>query len=293
MTKGMEHDGKSRHCDTSPMAEHENNSRNSFQGHSKLCSAVAGISRGVGNGLLQSTTGVDVVKKTVDRAMKGGVKQLTGVASYSTLRKQFTGIFTDSKSPRVALRMLIPGFFSFETHHQVAHHLFEEVNGRNSSGDTYLRKIRSHLNHFVAGAAGGLTYGLVASGLDQKFSLRSMNSHILGHGALFGGYDCFFDIFNALFNNGGFELSTHSKPNTWQKPISVSLAGGFAGICQVWMKGVIALSKNSPMHSAAEQSLRDLMRSPRFVIQAFLPGATAFSSYEYVRYIFATKRNHQ
>jgi hypothetical protein len=258
---------------------------------------VAGSLRGVGKGLVESTAPIDVMKKTVNNAIQG--------SSSNNL-----ALFT----PQVLMRMLIPGFFSFETHHVVSHSLFHHVKHQEppfvSSSPTttpttsFLESVLNHQLHFVAGAAGGLAYGLAAGVIEQSFSTKALRSHVLGHGALFGGYDCFSDIFGHLLldddhvknkknKNGEKEDDTSLLLPQRQRQLqflAVGLSGGCAGMTQAWVKDVIMeLSNQSSLKlsSALQQSFQITIQSPTRLLRAFPPGAAAFSAYEYTRYSFA------
>jgi hypothetical protein len=253
---------------------------------------VAGSLRGVGNGLVQSTAPVDVMKKTVNNAIQGS-------------NSNNLALFT----PQVLMRMLIPGFFSFETHHVVSHSLFHHVKHQEPPTTTpttasFLETVLNHQLHFVAGAAGGLGYGLAAGVIEQSFSPKALRSHVLGHGALFGGYDCFSDIFGHLLLDDGHVKNKNKNKEEKEDDASlilpqrqrqrqllaVGLSGGCAGMTQAWVKDVIMEVSNQSslkLSSALQQSFQITIQSPTRLLRAFPPGAAAFSAYEYTRYSFA------
>ena len=177
-----------------------------------------------------------------------------------------------------ATKVILPGALSFETHHWVASYLFREM--KISSNDTstptpqlhVLAKTMNHSLHFVAGSSGGLSYGLVISALDKVFTMKSMRGHVLGHGALFGGYDCFHDLFTFALK----ERIEHSKGFDSMSMLVVGLSGGFAGMCQSAMKQLL------------------LSEVPRMAVLArsFPPGCAAFTSYEYSRSLLGGSSQH-
>jgi hypothetical protein len=222
--------------------------------HSLLCSWVAGSLRGIGDALLSSTTPVDIVKKTVDKAMDRGPWNVA--VAVGTPLKDMSNI-----SLLGATRVIVPGTLSFETHHWAASYLFRQIKTSNNDLPLLIVSAMNHSLHFAAGSAGGLSYGLVTSALDKVLTMKSMRGHILGHGALFGGYDCFEDLFTFALK----ERIEHSKGV--DDILVVGLSGGFAGMCQSAMKQLL------------------LLEVPRMAVLArsFPPGCAAFTAYKFSR----------
>lgn len=246
--------------------------------HSIFYSWFAGSLRGVGNGLfLQSTAPVDVVRKTVNNAMSN--TRTSTSATSATL------------STRGMMRMLLPGFFSFETHHLVSHSLFHHVKQEEPpliTTNTKISTLESFFNHqlhFVAGAAGGLSYGLAAGVIEGSFSGRMLRNNALSHGALFGGYDCFADLFGSLQ-----VLPDHSGNGFLGKALTVGLSGGFAGMTQSYVQNIMNTLSLAPKMSFAMQHPR-LQQSWTRLLRAFPPGAAAFLAYEYTKYSFQEENN--
>lgn len=228
-------------------------------GHSLVCSWLAGSFQQIGNVLLQSTAPVDIVKKQV-----GQIFSTSNPSANVATSKRIENIKVDRSLARPALKLIVPGFFSFETHHIASHFLFAKIKGSEITkpptppGVLLLwDKAVNHSLHFLAGAAGGLSYGLALAVVEQTFSVRAMRGHILGHGALFGGYDCFSDV-----------LSERLPDN---RPVATAFAGGLAGVTQGWTKDAVG----GVLHL-----------SPKVVASRFFPGAAAFTAYEYTRYVF-------
>jgi hypothetical protein len=264
----------------------ENNPSDKVVSHNLWCSWFAGSLRGIGNGLIQSTTPVDLIKKTVDRAINSNRGNPSNIETY-TLRNQMRKtppISTSSPEPaaRLLLRMLLPGLFSFETHHQVAHFLYAQVNTEH-----HWQSALNHSVHFAAGAAGGAAYGLALATVEQSITAKGMRSHILGHGALFGGYDCFHDIFSLLL----LKESHGNNYHPFIAQLTVGLSGGFAGITQAWMKDTLVLSKSVFSFTAMTQACSVMFQAPKRMLRAFPPGAAAFLAYEYTRYLFVPESN--
>mmetsp|Transcript_4745 Transcript_4745/g.11194 ORF Transcript_4745/g.11194 Transcript_4745/m.11194 type:complete len:310 (+) Transcript_4745:258-1187(+) len=226
-----------------------------------LYSWMAGTLRGVGNALLLSTAPVDVVQKTVRQALDAQPPMVTTMPSI--------------------MRMMVPGFFSFQTHHVVSHNLWHLVPA--SKDSTFWERVWNHQLHFVAGAAGGLAYGLAASAVEQALTMRSMKGHAVGHGALFGGYDCYSDLFFDALQLDKNTTEVEEKdglmiPSGMRRPLAVSVSGGFAGMTQALIKDV--MSSSSSQGSYVKVMMK---QSPARLLRAFPPGAAAFSAYEYTR----------
>eukprot|EP00980_Cylindrotheca_fusiformis_P021428 scaffold8288_cov129-Cylindrotheca_fusiformis.AAC.6 len=234
--------------------------------HNIYYSWLAGSLLGVGNGLLRPQSAAES-----SASMTNGTRKAL-------------------LTPNAMLNMLVPGFFAFETHHVVSNALFHVVKQEAPpfiiSSDIGERNLVSnHLLHFVAGATGGLSYGFVEAGISLKGSPTNIvwSSRILGYGALFGGFDCFTDLFGHYLDVTAASKkkdSSDDNGNLWiRQALTVSVAGGFAGMTQ-------ALVSNVTEGLATAPKLFSFATSTRGLVRAFFPGAAAFSAYEYARYSF-------
>ena len=133
--------------------------------HSPTCSAIAGSLSGIGNAVLGSY-GIETVMHRLE----------SGSPKVNSTNFTLVGL----------ARATVPGACAFETHHAVASLL---LHGKiEDDVNVWIR----HSYHFVAGSAGGLSFGLAGFVLDKlKIAPKSLAHHILSHGALFGSYDCY------------------------------------------------------------------------------------------------------
>ncbi|CAJ1950237.1 unnamed protein product [Cylindrotheca closterium] len=216
-------------------------------------------------------------------------------------------------------RILVPGFLAFETHHLMSHFLYkgvfhEERPTRDSSfvrTDNSFGYFENFVNYelqIVAGATAGLSYSLATSLLQYKPKTRAMTStHMLSFAALFGGYDVYSDVLSSVLlqikQDQESSAATKTTTTTAPTPMTVALAGGCAGMTQAWIidfrkiymraGGTSSNSSNSTLEfasdaaatryattTAAAETSEALLTRARMT-RAFLPGAAAFSAYEW------------
>mmetsp|Transcript_23330 Transcript_23330/g.57411 ORF Transcript_23330/g.57411 Transcript_23330/m.57411 type:complete len:327 (+) Transcript_23330:93-1073(+) len=209
-------------------------------------------------------------------------------------------------------RIMLPGFLAFETHHGMSHALFRGVFQEDrpntfsfsrtaSSPIGYFENVLNYELHIVAGATAGLSYSLATSLLDKSFSPRTTATHMLSFAALFGGYDVYSDMFGSVL----LQQDDAANTATTATPLAVALAGGCAGMTQAWVidfrsiymrdastslemmsnsaaAARYATTTTTTTTATAESSsvVQDALTRRR-MIRAFLPGAAAFSAYEW------------
>ena len=284
-------------------SDHPTHSKNdhtvSKTNNNLLGSWVSGSARGFIDGLLSSGALGKTMGKTIDGVVKTATSE--GPSSASAIQKPVSSSVSLQQVMQKSLVVLVPGFFAFETHHQAAHFLFGHLASAKydpsvsfspeSSSSTValalLEKVRNHSLHFVAGAAGGFTYGLALSVIEFSLTRKAMVDHTLSHGALFGGFDCFNDIHNHLLKVNEPDANT-LIPFEYRQPYSTALSGGFAGMMQRLVVDLMSLT-SAPRSTTSLWWWVSRAIAPTRIILSFPGSAAAFSANVYLRRVFASE----